>query len=232
MRNAFARALRKLRKARGLTQDDFSVVSSRTYLSTLERGRKSPTLDKVQALARILGVHPMSLLTLTCIYFDQRHDLDGLFNRVRTEIPSPEASTAMIRILITDDHAIMREGLKQLFVLADDIVVTGEATSGEEALARLDGDDVDLLLLDLSMPGLSGTDLIAVIRSHRPTLPILVLSMHIEPQIAQGALKAGANGYLTKDHDPETLLGAIRTVADGGRFIDPRLAARLAADSA
>jgi CheY-like chemotaxis protein/DNA-binding XRE family transcriptional regulator len=224
MRHAFAKALRRARKARGLTQEDFELVSSRTYLSSLERGKQSPTLDKVQDLARTIGIHPLSLLTLTCLYADHHYDIDSLIARVKHELEPTEQETPMIRVLITDDHAIMRAGLKRLFALVDDIGVVGEAASGEEAIARLADGDTDLLLLDLSMPGLCGKDLIAVIRNLHPGLPILVLSMHIEAGHAQNALDAGASGYVTKDQSPEILLAAVRRVACGERFIDPKLA--------
>lgn len=134
----------------------------------------------------------------------------------------------MIRLMIADDHAIMREGLKQLFALAGDLQVAGEAENGAMLLERLRQGDVDLLLLDMSMPGISGEDLLARIHTHYPHLPILVLSMHNEVQIAQRALRAGASGYLTKDRDPETLLTAIRRVAAGGRYIDAGLAEQIA----
>jgi len=134
----------------------------------------------------------------------------------------------MIRVMITDDHAIMRKGLKQLFALVGDIEVVAEATDGAAALERLRQGGIDLLLLDMTMPGISGEDLVSRIRAHYPTLPILILSMHKEAQIAQRALKAGANGYLTKDRDPEDLLEAIRKVATGGRFLDPQIAEQMA----
>lgn len=134
----------------------------------------------------------------------------------------------MIRLLIADDHAIMREGLKQLIGLDPRLQVTAEAENGSQVLERLRGLDCDLLLLDMSMPGLSGEALIARVHAQHATLPILVLSMHNEPQIALRALRAGARGYLTKDHNPETLLAAIRKVASGGRYIDPRLAEQIA----
>lgn len=88
MRHAFAKALRDTRKSRGLTQEDFSMVSSRTYLSTLERGQKSPTLDKLHDISETIGVHLASLMTLACLYFDKEDDLDKLFSRVRLEIES------------------------------------------------------------------------------------------------------------------------------------------------
>ncbi len=147
------------------------------------------------------------------------------------DLPSPGVAIngrPKLRILLADDHSIMREGLRQLFALMPDIEVVAEATTGAEVLETLRHATVDLLLMDMSMPGISGDDLISRVRSHHPTLAILVLSMHEEPQIAQRALKAGANGYLTKDQDSQTLLAAVRKVASGGRFIDPRLAERMA----
>lgn len=133
----------------------------------------------------------------------------------------------MIRILLADDHALMREGLKQLFSLVPDIKVVAEATQGGVVLERLRQEGIDLVLLDMTMPGISGEDLISRVRARHPNLPILVLSMHNELQIARRALKAGANGYVTKDQDPETLLAAIRKVMAGGRFIDPGLAEQM-----
>ncbi|HLA30166.1 MAG TPA: response regulator transcription factor [Pseudomonas sp.] len=133
----------------------------------------------------------------------------------------------MIRLMIADDHAIMREGLKQLFALTGDLRVAAEAESGVILLERLRQVDIDLLLLDMSMPGISGEDLLLRIHAHYPQLPILVLSMHNEVPIAQRALRAGASGYLTKDRDPETLLMAIRRVAAGGRYIDAGLAEQI-----
>jgi DNA-binding NarL/FixJ family response regulator len=135
----------------------------------------------------------------------------------------------MIRLLMADDHGIVREGLKQLFVLVEDVTVAGEADSGSQVLAALQEDCFDLLLLDMSMPGISGIELIEQVRCLRPTLPILVLSMHHEPQIVKRALKAGASGYLSKDtNDPQRLLNAIRRVASGGRYMDPEMAERVA----
>lgn len=134
----------------------------------------------------------------------------------------------MIRLMIADDHAIMREGLKQLFALAPDVRVVAEAENGAMLLEQLRVSDIDLLLLDMSMPGICGDDLVARLRFRYPHLPILVLSMHNEVQIAQRAFRSGASGYLTKDRDPETLLAAIRRVAAGGRYIDAGLAEQMA----
>lgn len=129
----------------------------------------------------------------------------------------------MIRIVIADDHAIIRGGLKQIVTTTADIVVVGEATQGSEVLEQCRQTPCDLLLLDMTMPGLNGVELIRHLHEERPALPILVLSMHNEGQIVARALKAGAAGYVTKDSEPEILLSAIRKVAAGGRFIDPAL---------
>jgi DNA-binding NarL/FixJ family response regulator len=129
----------------------------------------------------------------------------------------------MIKILIADDHAIVRGGLKQIIATTDDIVVTGEAAQGSEVVDKLRSCDIDLLLLDMTMPGISGVDLIRRVRAEQPELPVLVLSIHNEAQVVSRALRAGATGYVTKDSDPEVLLAAIRKLADGGRFIDPKL---------
>jgi len=137
----------------------------------------------------------------------------------------------MIKLMIADDHAIVRSGLKQIFALAPDIEVAAEATNGGGVLDQLRLEAFDIVLLDMTMPGVSGVDLISRVRAHHPSLPILILSMHNEPQVAARALKAGANGYVTKDSEPEKLLIAIRKVVTGGRFIDPELAEQLAFDS-
>lgn len=134
----------------------------------------------------------------------------------------------MIRLMLADDHQIVREGFKQLFALVDDIQVIAEAESGDMALRELRRQEPTVLMLDLTMPGLCGDDLIAKIRSEHPDLPILVVSMHNAPSIVQQALRAGASGYLSKDCDPETLIDAVRRVAHGGRYLDSRLAEEMA----
>jgi DNA-binding NarL/FixJ family response regulator len=134
----------------------------------------------------------------------------------------------MIKLLLADDHALVREGLKQLFALTADVVVAAEATNGAQVLEALRDERVDLVLLDMTMPGIAGPELIARILAHDGSPPVLVLSMHNEPQIARRALAAGAAGYLTKDNNPELLLAAIRKVAAGGRFLDPALAEAMA----
>lgn len=129
----------------------------------------------------------------------------------------------MIKVLIADDHAIMRAGLRQILTATADMVVAGEATHGQSVLEQLNLLECHVILLDMSMPGLSGLDLIRRLRIGRPELQILVLSMHNEGQIVTRALRAGASGYVTKDSDPNVLLTAIRKVAQGGKFIDPAL---------
>jgi DNA-binding NarL/FixJ family response regulator len=126
--------------------------------------------------------------------------------------------------LIADDHAIVRSGLKQLFALMGDIVIAGEASNGTGVMEALRHGDCDMILLDLTMPGISGINLIAHIRAEYPKMPILVLSMHNELQVAKRALQAGANGFVTKGSMQEILIDAVRKIAAGGRFIDPVIA--------
>lgn len=138
----------------------------------------------------------------------------------------------MIHMLIVDDHAIVREGINKILALTPDIEVAAEAIDGAAAIVQLtDNKPFDLVLLDMTMPGISGTDLIARIKAGFPALPILVFSMHNEAQIALRAIKAGASGFIAKDSDPEVLINAIRKVAQGGKYIDPLLAERLAFDT-
>ena len=134
----------------------------------------------------------------------------------------------MIRIVVADDHTIVREGLKQLLSAADDLQVVGEAQNGHEVMERVRGLDFDLLLLDMSMPGKSGIELIKQARGERPKLKILVLSMHEENQYAVRAIRAGASGYLTKESASRQLVDAIRKVASGGAFISAEVAQQLA----
>ncbi|KJV05552.1 response regulator [Methylocucumis oryzae] len=134
----------------------------------------------------------------------------------------------MIRLLIVDDHELMREGLKQLFEGETDIEVCAEAASGEETLAQAKKYQPDLILLDLSIPGLHGCDLIRALQAQASSPPILILSMHNEAQIAKTHLQAGALGYITKDSSPKELLAAIRKVAAGGRYLSAELAEKIA----
>ena len=133
----------------------------------------------------------------------------------------------MIRVLLADDHGLVREGLRGLLAKAADIEVAAEAATGDEVLARVKETDFDVALLDLSMPGLSGLALIKRLKAEKPKLRILVLSMHGESQYAARALKAGASGYLTKDSAAAQLLGAIRKIAAGGVQISEAAAAQL-----
>ncbi len=134
----------------------------------------------------------------------------------------------MIRILLADDHAIIRDGLKQIFADTADLQVGGEAASGHEVLAKVREGDWDILLLDMSMPGKSGLELIKQIKAEKPRLPILVLSMHEPEQYALRALRAGAAGYLNKDSDAPHLIAVVRKVARGGIFVSPDVAEQMA----
>ncbi|MEO7886885.1 MAG: response regulator transcription factor [Polaromonas sp.] len=134
----------------------------------------------------------------------------------------------MIRIVIADDHSIVREGLKRIVSSIEGMEVTGEAGNGTEVMQRVRELAFDVLLLDLSMPGRSGMELIKLIRAEKPQLRILVLSMHQELQYAVRAIKNGASGYLTKESAPALLEQAIRKVASGGAFISAEVAEQLA----
>jgi two-component system, NarL family, invasion response regulator UvrY len=124
-----------------------------------------------------------------------------------------------IKVLIADDHAIVRKGLKQVLEEAPDMEVGGEATNGLEALEQIRNHDWTVAVLDMSMPGRSGIELIKLAKAEKPKLPILVLTMHSEDQYAVRALQAGASGYLTKESAPEQLVNAIRKVAAGGVYV-------------
>ena len=128
------------------------------------------------------------------------------------------------KILVADDHAIFREGLKQVIAKTVDMVVAGEATDGQEVLSKIRENDFDIVILDISMPGRNGLDILAEIKSLRPKLPVLILSMHPEEQYALRAFKAGASGYLTKGNPPQELIEALQKVALGKKYISPNLA--------
>lgn len=134
----------------------------------------------------------------------------------------------MITVMLADDHTLLREGLRRLLEQAGDISVQGEAGNGAEALTLLGQRAWDLLVLDMSMPGRNGVDLIRQIKSGHPDVPILVLTMHGEQQYAIQAIKAGASGFLTKDSAAEELVQAVRKVAGGGRYLSPSLAESIA----
>lgn len=137
----------------------------------------------------------------------------------------------MIRIVIADDHTLMREGLKRILEAAIDIQVVGEAIDGYETLSQARRTDFDLLLLDMSMPGKSGVELIRQVKEAVPKLPILVLTMHEEEQYAVRAIRAGARGYLTKETAGTQLVSAIRRVAAGRPYISTAVAEQLAMDA-
>jgi DNA-binding NarL/FixJ family response regulator len=134
-----------------------------------------------------------------------------------------------MRILIADDHAVVRHGLKQ--ILADDFKRAdfGEASTGQEALTKVWKEKWDVVVLDITMPGRGGLEVLKEIKKSRPKLPVLVLSMHPEDQFAVRVLKAGASGYMTKESAPEELVGAIKKVMSGGRHVSTSLAELMAA---
>jgi DNA-binding NarL/FixJ family response regulator len=137
----------------------------------------------------------------------------------------------MIRILIADDHDILRAGLKHILSDTEDIVVGGEACDGLQAMAALRHGQWDAIVLDLTMPGRNGIELIKQIKGEFPKLPILILSMHKEDIYAVRALKAGAAGYLCKDNAETLLAAAIRKVAGGGLFINQSVAENFTRDT-
>lgn len=136
----------------------------------------------------------------------------------------------MIKILVADDHAIVREGLKQIVRETSDMEVAGEAADGRQVFQMVANDDWDVVLLDIGMPGKSGMDILKELKAERPGLPVLMLSMYPEEQYAVRALKAGASGYLTKESVPDELINAIRKVSAGGKYVSSSLAEKLAYD--
>jgi two-component system invasion response regulator UvrY len=134
----------------------------------------------------------------------------------------------MIKVLVADDHPVVREGLKQILSEAQDIDVAAEAEDGHELLEKVRKQAFDVVVLDLTMPGLMGLDALKQLKSEHPNLPILILSIHPEEQYALRVLRAGASGYLTKASAPDRLIGAIRKVHRGGNYVSSSLAERLA----
>ncbi|WP_374240560.1 response regulator [Zoogloea sp.] len=133
-----------------------------------------------------------------------------------------------IRVLIADDHAIVRQGLRQILSDTPDLTVAGEAENGVQAVQMVRAGDWDVVLMDVSMPDRNGIDALKLIKKEFPRLPVLILSMYPEEQYAIRALKAGAAGYLTKQSAPELLVTAIRQVASGKKYVSPSLAEELA----
>lgn len=134
----------------------------------------------------------------------------------------------MIKILIVDDHPIVRKGLKQLLEEAKDIFVADEAVCGREVLEKVKKNDYDVILLDISLPDISGLEILKELKLEKPEVNILILSMHSEEQYAVRTLRSGASGYLTKEKLPEELIMAIRRVAGGKKYISPSIAELLA----
>lgn len=134
----------------------------------------------------------------------------------------------MIKVLIADDHPVVRMGTKHILEKADDIVVVDEAENGAEVLKKVSKNSFDVVLLDISMPGRDGLDVLKQLKQDKPDLPVLVLSMYPEKQYAIRVLKTGASGYLTKKSAPYDLINAIRKVSRGGKYVSPPLAEQLA----
>jgi two-component system, NarL family, invasion response regulator UvrY len=136
----------------------------------------------------------------------------------------------VVRVLIADDHAILRRGLKEILMRELDGVMCGEAENGQQALDQIQSRDWDLLILDITMPGRDGLDVLKNLKALRPRLPVLVLSMHPEDQYGNRVRKAGALGYMNKESAPEELMKAVRKLLGGGRYVSPALAETLAWD--
>jgi two-component system invasion response regulator UvrY len=134
----------------------------------------------------------------------------------------------LIKVLIADDHAIVRRGLRQILAETADIVVGGEAPTAADVLRLVRDERWDALILDVSLPGASGMDLLADVRRERPAIPVLILTVHSEDQYAVRAIRGGAAGFLTKETAPERLVDAVRKIASGGRYVSPEVAEKLA----
>lgn len=133
----------------------------------------------------------------------------------------------MIKILVVDDHTIVREGLKQILAESPGMVVAGEASSGQEVLQKIRQQTFDLIVMDISLPDRNGLEILEQVKIISPKMPVLILSMHAEEQYATRAFKAGASGYLTKESASEQLISAIQKVAQGGKYVSPGLAEKL-----
>lgn len=134
----------------------------------------------------------------------------------------------MIKVLVADDHTLVRKGLKRILLDTKDVKVVDEANDDKETVTKVSNNDYDLVLLDISLPGRNGIDVLKQIKCMRPELPVLILSMYPEEQYAVRSIKAGASGYLTKGSAPGELIDAIRKVAWGRKYITSSLAERLA----
>ena len=134
----------------------------------------------------------------------------------------------MIRVLVGDDHAVVRRGLRQILAETPDILVEGEAPTADEVIRLVREQRWDVVILDINLPGSSGLELLSDIRKERPLLPVLILTVYSEEQYAVRAIKAGAAGFLTKESAPDKLIEAVRKVASGGRYVSAELAETLA----
>jgi two-component system invasion response regulator UvrY len=135
---------------------------------------------------------------------------------------------SVMRILITDDHAVVRQGLKQILAEEFKRAEFGEASNVQEAIDKVWKENWDVVVLDITMPGRSGLEVLKEIKRSRPKLPVLMLSMHPEDQFAVRLLKIGASGYMTKESAPQELVGAVKKVVAGGRYVSPALAEKMA----
>ena len=133
----------------------------------------------------------------------------------------------MLKVLIADDHVIVRRGLRDILREASEEAIIGEASNGQEALSKALAEDWDVVILDITMPILTGLMVLKALKQERPNLPVLMLSMYSSQQYVLSSLKAGASGYLNKETAPEELLQAIRTLLAGGRYVSKTLAANL-----
>ena len=134
----------------------------------------------------------------------------------------------MTKIVIVDDHAIVRKGLREILADSPDLVVAAECSTGQDLLGLIEHEEFDLVLLDISMPGRNGLDILKQLKSSKPHLSVLILTMHPEEQYAIRALKSGANGYITKESAPDELVTAVRKVSGGGRYVSSLLAEKIA----
>jgi two-component system invasion response regulator UvrY len=146
-------------------------------------------------------------------------------NMIRNQrAESPRVKSRMLKVLIADDHAIVRKGLREILREAAETTVVGEAKNGEEALAKAASEAWDVVVLDITMPGASGLEVLKALKQRQPALPVLMLSMHSGYHYVTGSLKAGASGYLNKETAPEELVTAIHTVIEGGIYVSRGLA--------